>query len=184
MDNAGEASSSRQKRQRLISMDNAGGAASGDLMGRSWVLFDRDLLDCPICCYPLTSPIFQVSLFSLEDEYGTLVVLQCFKEEHGLYVTVNCIAPSAPGVREFYFDLICRKGCETFRYESEGMTRTQKVSFEVPVEDYILIPSYALDESSILKMEIRIRERRCRRYKDLSMSEIVSYLKRINDEEE
>lgn len=31
---------------------------------RSGTLFDLDLLDCPVCCHALTSPIFQVFVSS------------------------------------------------------------------------------------------------------------------------
>ncbi|XP_023643332.1 E3 ubiquitin-protein ligase SINA-like 2 [Capsella rubella] len=54
MDNAGEASSSRRKRQRLIFIES-----TDDDMIHTGTLLELDLLDCPICCHPLTSPIFQ-----------------------------------------------------------------------------------------------------------------------------
>ncbi|XP_010496730.1 PREDICTED: E3 ubiquitin-protein ligase SINA-like 2, partial [Camelina sativa] len=235
-------------------MDNAGGTSSGDVMAQHGILFELDLLDCPICCLPLTSPIFQCEnghiqcyrcykrlmrykcpscslpvgnirsrlveriveavniscpnarlgctkkwsyskdgresshqkecsftlcycpdpncyytgaykdlaahfiakhkanyskfrsgqtddawlritekvLVLQENEDGPLVVVQCLKGAHGLYVTVNCIAPPTPGVGEFSYRLLFRSGIHDVAYRSNEMTRIQKLSFETP----------------------------------------------------
>ncbi|KAF2608903.1 hypothetical protein F2Q68_00046154 [Brassica cretica] len=66
---AGEGSSSRPKRPRLSSPaeeaengENVGevtATVAGDEV-RSGTLVDLDLLDCSVCCQPLSNPIFQV----------------------------------------------------------------------------------------------------------------------------
>ncbi|KAG7589118.1 Zinc finger SIAH-type [Arabidopsis suecica] len=278
---SGEASSSRPKRQRVLSMENDGGTASGNEVERSVTLFELDLLDCPICCNKLTTPIYQCdnghiacssccikvkhkcpycslsigiyrsrimekileavfikcpnakhgcpekipykkesesahekecsftlcycpetncnytgvykdlyghyhanhktdySLFKCgqyndawvrihtmkifdfvvlqESEDGPLVVIQCFKESHGVCVTVNCIAPCAPGVGEFSYHLIYRKGSDIVSFESEEMNKIQEVSSYTPWDKYMLIPYCLLDEGPMLKMKICIR---------------------------
>ncbi|XP_023644278.1 E3 ubiquitin-protein ligase SINA-like 2 [Capsella rubella] len=242
MDNAGEALSSRRKRQRLIFMDN-----TDDDMIHTGTLLELDLLDCPICCHPLTSPIFQCvnghlvcsschpklrnkcpscsltignnrsriaerlleavlvpcrnakhgcperyphgkeladhekicdlyvcycpakncnhSAFQLDlychytachkascSRYKTgqyadawlnieekvlvlqecdneeLLVLQCFKGAHGLYVAVNLMTYSVPDVWELGYDLIYRWGNEEFTYETDEMTKIQRIN--------------------------------------------------------
>ncbi|CAA0319667.1 unnamed protein product [Arabidopsis thaliana] len=106
-----------------------------------------------------------------EYEDGPLVVVQCSMESHGICVTVNCIAPCAPGVGEFSCHLIYRNGSEKITFESKKMNKIQKVSPENHVANYkpipyylrgeasnfMSIPYYLLDEASILKMQICIR---------------------------
>ncbi|XP_023644279.1 E3 ubiquitin-protein ligase SINA-like 2 [Capsella rubella] len=45
-------------------------------MGWSLILFDFDLLDHPLCCHPLMSPIFQASLYFL-CENGYIACSSC-----------------------------------------------------------------------------------------------------------
>ncbi|KAL0701019.1 hypothetical protein Bca4012_057141 [Brassica carinata] len=73
---------------------------------------------------------------------GPLVVLQCFELPQGMSVTVNCIAPSAPGVAKFSFDLTYWTGRHTVTFGSTEMNRIQRVSFQTPEEDFMSIPSY------------------------------------------
>ncbi|XP_010470535.1 PREDICTED: E3 ubiquitin-protein ligase SINA-like 2 isoform X2 [Camelina sativa] len=61
---AGEASSSRPKRQRVPSiaqsvLPDGGEEEDAVEVERSGTLFELDLLDCPICCVTITSRIFQ-----------------------------------------------------------------------------------------------------------------------------
>uniref|UniRef100_A0A0D3CZC2 RING-type E3 ubiquitin transferase n=1 Tax=Brassica oleracea var. oleracea TaxID=109376 RepID=A0A0D3CZC2_BRAOL len=87
---------------------------------------------------------------------GPLVAVQCFEEEQGLYVTVNCIAPCTPGVSEFSFQLTYSP------YEAPGsmsfglskMNRIQKVSFQTPDKDFMFIPHYFLAGRPNLKIKI------------------------------
>ena len=92
---------------------------------------------------------------------GPLVAVQCFEEEQGLYVTVNCIAPCTPGVSEFSFQLTYSP------YEAPGsmsfglskMNRIQKVSFQTPDKDFMFIPHYFLAGRPNLKIKICIYRR-------------------------
>ncbi|KAF2602744.1 hypothetical protein F2Q70_00025670 [Brassica cretica] len=96
-----------------------------------------------------------------EGREGPLVAVQCFEEEQGLYVTVNCIAPCTPGVSEFSFQLTYSP------YEAPGsmsfglskMNRIQKVSFQTPDKDFMFIPYYFLAGRPNLKIKICIHRR-------------------------
>ncbi|KAG7650774.1 E3 ubiquitin-protein ligase SINA-like 2 [Arabidopsis thaliana] len=274
---SGEASTSRRKRQRVPSSVESVENGGGDAVARSGTLFELDLLDCPICCHVLTSPIFQCDnghiacsscctklrnkcpscalpignfrsrimervveavmvpcpnvkhgctekfsygkelfhekecrfalcycpapncnysgmykdLYShyyvnhydtwnqigcgnfagawlrisekilvLQYGQGPLIAVQCFKEPQGMYVTVNGIAPCAPGVGEFSYELSYKmpRGDNTMTFKSEEMNRIQKVSFQTPEKDFMLVPYYFLGDFTTLKMEICIRK--------------------------
>ncbi|ESQ28277.1 hypothetical protein EUTSA_v10018806mg [Eutrema salsugineum] len=96
---------------------------------------------------------------------GPLVVVQCFEkiqgfeESQGVYVTVNCIAPpSAPGVGEFSYKLTSSNHGDGKSDEMRKMKRIQKVSFQPPEKDFMLIPRYfLLQHPYALKMNICIR---------------------------
>ncbi|KAJ4869696.1 E3 ubiquitin-protein ligase SINA-like 2 [Raphanus sativus] len=289
---AGEASSSRPKRQRLsspVEEEAEGGENVGEVTAtvaagddevtttevRSGMLMDLDLLDCPVCCHPLTNPIFQCDnghiacsdcctnlrnkcpsctlpigihrcrimervveatmvpcpnakhgctdkfpygkeldhekecsfalcycpasdcnyaglckdlyhhyhanhrgspetfksgvdvdrwmhisdkiLVLQEGRGGPLVAVQCFEEERGVNVTVNCIAPCAPGVSEFSYQLSCSHRGKTMSFRFDEMNRIQKVSFQTPEEDFMYVPRYFLAGRERLKMNICIR---------------------------
>ncbi|CAA7030335.1 unnamed protein product [Microthlaspi erraticum] len=88
---------------------------------------------------------------------GPLVAVQCFKAPIVFYVTVNCIAPCAPGVGEFSYHISYSYRGKTLTFELEKMNRIQKVSYETPEKDFMLVPYYILDLSCALKMRICIR---------------------------
>ena len=78
----------------------------------------------------------------------------------GVYVTVNCIAPCAPGVSEFSFQLSYSSyfACRTMSFGLSEMSRIQKVSFQTPEKDFMFVPPrYFLDGRTDLKMKICIR---------------------------
>ncbi|KAJ0241291.1 Seven-in-absentia protein [Hirschfeldia incana] len=89
-----------------------------------------------------------------------LVAVQCFEEENGVYVTVNCIAPCAPGVSEFSFELSYSTyfGEKTMSFGLREMNRIQKVSFETPDKDYMFVPRYFMAGRTDLKLKICIRK--------------------------
>uniref|UniRef100_A0A0D3CZC3 RING-type E3 ubiquitin transferase n=1 Tax=Brassica oleracea var. oleracea TaxID=109376 RepID=A0A0D3CZC3_BRAOL len=87
---------------------------------------------------------------------GALVAVQCFEEEQGVYVTVNCIAPCAPGVSEFSFQLTYSNGAKSMSFEFDEMNQIQKVSFQTPEKGFISVPRYFLDGRTTLKMKICI----------------------------
>lgn len=83
---------------------------------------------------------------------GPLVVLQCFKEPpQGLFWTVNCIAPSAPGVGKFSYELSYSTAGNTLTFRSSEMNRIQKVSFQTPEKDFMFIPEYILCPMGLYK---------------------------------
>lgn len=90
-----------------------------------------------------------------ESSDGPLVVLQCFNEPQGMYVTVNCIAPSAPGFGRFSYHLSYTVGDATMTFEE--MNRLQKVSWETPEKDFMLVTYYIVGEKLRLKMVICMR---------------------------
>ncbi|KAJ4884084.1 TRAF-like protein [Raphanus sativus] len=77
-----------------------------------------------------------------EHKDGSLVVLQCFELPQGMSVTVNRIAPSAPGVGKFSFSLTYSMGRHTMTFGSREMNRIQRVSFQTPQDNFMLIPSF------------------------------------------
>ncbi|CAL9239565.1 unnamed protein product, partial [Arabidopsis halleri] len=87
------------------------------------------------------------SKFSVFQKYtdGPLVVLQCFKEPYGLFFTVNCIAPSAPGVGKFSYKLSYSTAGGTLTFKSSEMNTIQKVSFQTPKKDFMFVPDYFLN---------------------------------------
>ena len=100
-----------------------------------------------------------VSTTSVLQEYrdGPLVVVQGFVVAHGLSVTVNCIAPSAPGVGKFSFNLTYTLGRHTVTFGSTEMNRIQKVSLETPQSDFMTIPSYLVSPIIVKNLRICIR---------------------------
>ncbi|KFK40945.1 hypothetical protein AALP_AA2G064200 [Arabis alpina] len=82
-------------------------------------------------------------LIQREYKRSLLFAVQCFKEPYGLYVTVSCIAPSAPEVGEFSYHL--------------SYTMVLEASSLTPQEDFMLIPLSFLRGNG-LEMEICIRE--------------------------
>ncbi|KAH0932517.1 hypothetical protein HID58_009634 [Brassica napus] len=94
-----------------------------------------------------------------EGRGGALVAVQCFEEEQGVYVTVNCIAPCAPGVSEFSYQLSYSHGDKSMSFGLDEMDRIQKVSFQTPEKDFMFVPHYFLNGRESLKMKICIRRR-------------------------
>ncbi|EOA34727.1 hypothetical protein CARUB_v10022298mg [Capsella rubella] len=96
-----------------------------------------------------------------EYNHGPLVILQAFKGPDRLYVTANLLAaPCATIGWNFGYDLICRRGNVEFTDTIDEMNRIQRVSFESPGVKSMFVPYPYLDESLVVKMEIRIRELR------------------------
>ncbi|KAG2332851.1 hypothetical protein Bca52824_004031 [Brassica carinata] len=83
----------------------------------------------------------------------------CFEEEQGVYVTVNCVAPCAPGVSEFSYQLSYSHIGKSMSFGLDEMNRIQKVSFQIPEKDFMCVPHYFLDGRESLKMKICIRRR-------------------------
>ncbi|XP_056855414.1 E3 ubiquitin-protein ligase SINA-like 2 [Raphanus sativus] len=120
---------------------------------------DEDLWNCFVCGRSSGAWIStrEKILILQESSDGPLVVLQCFNEPQGMYVTVNCIAPSAPGVGRFSYHLSYTDGDATMTFALEEMNRIQKVSWETPEKDFMLVPYYIVGQKAWLKMVICIR---------------------------
>ncbi|EOA34653.1 hypothetical protein CARUB_v10022216mg [Capsella rubella] len=97
-----------------------------------------------------------------ESADGPLVVLQRFNKPGGWYVTVNCIAPCAPGVGEFSYELSYGTPMGGYKhimtFKSSEMNRIHKVSFQTPEKDFMLIPHYFQYPRNSLKMTICIKK--------------------------
>ncbi|KAL0701294.1 hypothetical protein Bca4012_057416 [Brassica carinata] len=113
-----------------------------DKHGRSWDRFTCG--DINVVWLEMSDELFVLQERSRD---GALVALQRFEEETGVYVTVNCIAPCAPGVSEFSFELSYSPyGAPGFMsFGLYKMSRIQKVSFETPDKDFMFVPHYFLD---------------------------------------
>ncbi|XP_010511493.1 PREDICTED: E3 ubiquitin-protein ligase SINA-like 2 [Camelina sativa] len=90
---------------------------------------------------------------------GPLVAVIYFKAKEGLYLTVNCIAPSAPGVGELTYEISCSMEGNTMTFGSSEMNRVQKLSFKTPEKDFMLVPNFLWVECPTSNMVIRIREK-------------------------
>ncbi|CAH2079916.1 unnamed protein product [Thlaspi arvense] len=86
-----------------------------------------------------------------------LFAVQCFREPYGVYVTVSCIAPSAPRLGKFSYDISYTVDGHTMIYKSLEMKRVLEVSFETPKENFMLIPHSSL-RGELLKMELCIKK--------------------------
>nr|Q9FKD6.2 RecName: Full=E3 ubiquitin-protein ligase SINA-like 8; AltName: Full=RING-type E3 ubiquitin transferase SINA-like 8; AltName: Full=Seven in absentia-like protein 8 [Arabidopsis thaliana] len=90
-------------------------------------------------------------------EKKILFAVQCFRESCGVYVTVSCIAPSAPEVGQFSYQISYTVDEHTMVYRSPQMKRVRKVSFETPQENFMLIPHNLL-RSELLDIKLSIVE--------------------------
>ncbi|KAG7611048.1 Zinc finger RING-type [Arabidopsis suecica] len=74
-------------------------------------------------------------------EKKLLFVVQCFEEPCGVYVSVSCIAPSAPEVGEFSYGLLYTtwEGV-TMTYQSPKVKKVLKVCSQRPKDSFMLIP--------------------------------------------
>ncbi|KAJ4874677.1 E3 ubiquitin-protein ligase SINA-like 2 [Raphanus sativus] len=101
-----------------------------------------------------------------EGREGPLVAIQCFEEEQGVYVTVNCITPCSPGVSEFSFQLSYSAYGNAARSMSFGMGEMNRIQ---KFEDEYLHPP---------------KRRRRRRRKENMMRRLKLLTKFSGEEEE
>ncbi|KAJ4874671.1 E3 ubiquitin-protein ligase SINA-like 2 [Raphanus sativus] len=98
------------------------------------------------------------------------MVRKCFEVEQGVYVTVNYIAPCAPGVSEFSFQLsysVYGAAARSMPFGLGEMNRIQKVSFQTPDKDFISVPNYFLAGRTTLKMSICINRKKKKKIEDV-----------------
>ncbi|CAH2079675.1 unnamed protein product [Thlaspi arvense] len=91
----------------------------------------------------------------LYDHYND--VPHCFREPYGVYVTVSCIAPSAPEVGEFSYHLSYTVDGHTITYGSPEVKRIREVSYQTPQENFMLIPNSFLC-GELLEMKVCIKK--------------------------
>ncbi|CAN8241323.1 unnamed protein product [Cochlearia groenlandica] len=86
-----------------------------------------------------------------------LLVAQCFREEHGVYMTMSCIAPSSTIVGEFSSRIVAYVETYIMTFELPKVKVVRKLSFEIPKKDFMLIPSHVLrGELRELYLKLRI----------------------------
>lgn len=77
-------------------------------------------------------------------------MLQCFRKPYGVYVTVSCIAPPAPEVKKFAYDIsYTTADGHTVVYKSLEVKRVLKVSYEIPQDNLMFIPHNSLRGESL-----------------------------------
>lgn len=90
-----------------------------------------------------------------EEKDGDLIVVQAFVGPEGVSVTVSCIAPLAPGIRNLSCSLAKLNQYTTLRL-GLVVKKIQKVNGQMQFEDgFMFIPSYMLSGDN-LKMQICI----------------------------
>ncbi|CAH8277328.1 unnamed protein product [Arabidopsis lyrata] len=112
------------------------------------------------CCgsfFSIRINISEKMLIRLEYTKALLFAVQCFQEPYGVYVTVSCIAPSAPEVGNFSYDLSYTVDGQTMTYKSPKMKMILEVSFQTPQENFMLIPNNLL-RGDMLDMKLLIKE--------------------------
>lgn len=90
-----------------------------------------------------------------EDNDGHVIVVQVFRALHAVYVSVSCIAPSAPGVGKFSCSL-AKITVNNLLKQGFMLKNIQKVKNEQPEDGFMLIPSYLLSGNENLNMQILI----------------------------
>lgn len=88
-----------------------------------------------------------------------LFAVQCFREAHGVYVNVNCIAPPLdPEVGKFSYRISYSFDGDTLTHESPEMKKVLKVSFQIPQEKNFMFVSNSLLRGQVLEMKLCISE--------------------------
>ncbi|XP_002870579.2 E3 ubiquitin-protein ligase SINA-like 7 isoform X1 [Arabidopsis lyrata subsp. lyrata] len=96
-------------------------------------------------------------LIRMEYMKRILFAVQCFRDPCGVYVTVSCIAPSAPEVGQFSYRLSYTVDGHTMIYKSPDVKRVLKLNFQTPQENFMLIPNSLL-RGEMLKMRICVKK--------------------------
>ncbi|VYS68544.1 unnamed protein product [Arabidopsis thaliana] len=112
-----------------------------------------------ICDIPLSvrMNISKKILIRTEHLTNHLFAVQCFREPYGVYVTVSCIAPSSPELSQYSYALSYTVDGHTVIYKSPEVKRVLKLSFETPLENFMLIPNSLL-RGDVLEMRISVKK--------------------------
>ncbi|CAL9224527.1 unnamed protein product [Arabidopsis halleri] len=90
-----------------------------------------------------------------ESKKRLLFALQCFNEPCGVYVTVRCIAPSAPELEKLAYCLYYSMDGHTLTYKSPEVKKVLEVSSEIPQDNFMFVP-HSLMRGESLEMKISI----------------------------
>ncbi|CAD5333336.1 unnamed protein product [Arabidopsis thaliana] len=130
---------------------------------------DNGHLACSSCCPKLnnkcpacTSPVGHNRCRAMESVLESILIpcpnaMQCFREPYGVYVTVSCIAPSSPELSQYSYALSYTVDGHTVIYKSPEVKRVLKLSFETPLENFMLIPNSLL-RGDVLEMRISVKK--------------------------
>ncbi|CAN8232904.1 unnamed protein product [Cochlearia groenlandica] len=94
----------------------------------------------------------------VERKEGLLFVVQSFRESHGVYVTMSCIAPSSPIVGEFSCVITALDKSCSITYEFPRVKRVRTLSSRIPEEDFMFIPSFILRGYQFFDLKICINK--------------------------
>ncbi|CAN7059592.1 hypothetical protein IGI04_015791 [Brassica rapa subsp. trilocularis] len=121
---------------------------------------DSECSDCFICglSFTVQTNISDKILVLWEYKKHLLFTVECFAEPYGVNVAVSCIAPCAPEVGEFSYNLSYTVDGHTVTYESPDVKRVLQVSGQTPQENFMLIPNSLL-RGDLLKMKLCIKSR-------------------------
>ncbi|KAG7535229.1 Seven-in-absentia protein TRAF-like domain [Arabidopsis thaliana x Arabidopsis arenosa] len=86
-----------------------------------------------------------------------LFVVQCFKERHGVYVTVRRIAPSASELKKFSYCLSYSIDGHNVTYESPEVKRLLEVNSQIPDESFMFVPNCLL-RGEMLELKLGIKK--------------------------
>ncbi|CAE6201964.1 unnamed protein product [Arabidopsis arenosa] len=88
-----------------------------------------------------------------------LFTVQCLSDPNGItYVTVSCIAPSLPEVGAFSCHISTTFHERAIVYNSMKVKNIRKLSFQIPQEDFMLVPSYFLCGRQSFKLKICVNK--------------------------
>ncbi|ANM69719.1 Protein with RING/U-box and TRAF-like domain [Arabidopsis thaliana] len=79
-----------------------------------------------------------------ESRQKLLFVVQCFKERHGVYVTVRRIAPPASEFKKFSYRLSYSIDGHNVTYESPEVKRLLEVNSQIPDDSFMFVPNCLL----------------------------------------
>ena len=121
---------------------------------------DSECSDCFICglSFSVQTNISDKILVLWEYKKHLLFTVECFEETYGVNVAVSCIAPCAPEVGEFSYNLSYTVNGHTVTYESPEVKRVLQVSGQTPQANFMLIPRSLL-RGDLLKMKLCIKSR-------------------------
>ncbi|XP_006285318.2 E3 ubiquitin-protein ligase SINA-like 7 [Capsella rubella] len=111
----------------------------------------------PDFCYSVRMKISNKILILMESMKRLLFAVQCLREPYGVYVTLSCIAPTAPEVAKFSYRIYYTVDEHTLIYRSPEVKRILEVSFQTPQENFMLIPNSLL-RGEFLEMKLFIKE--------------------------